>query len=270
MRDHRDGSDSPADPDPVARSNAEWCAAPGAPTVLVRRHHDVRAADGARLQPGRVHVAVPDRHLLLDEGDVLRLSDGPKQNRVRPAVDALFRSAARWCGPRVIGVVLSGSLDDGSAGLAAIAAEGGTALVQDPAEARFPGMPTAALRVVPHATAATAAGLGETIAETAGKPITAEGRPPDPLIWETDMIAYGTSRVPDRGEPVAMGCPECRGGMYLVRTGLAAHYVCHVGHSYSPQSLLAIRSDNVEEAIWTAVSALQEHMTRSATAPAQR
>ncbi|MEU4620033.1 chemotaxis protein CheB [Actinoplanes sp. NPDC023801] len=231
----------------LAESLASSCALP----VLA-------AVDGARLEPGRVHVAVPDRHLLVDESDALRLSSGPRQNRVRPAVDALFRSVARWCGPRAIGVVLSGSLDDGSAGLAAIAAEGGVPLVQDPSEARFPGMPKAALRVVPDAATMTAYDLGEAVAEMAGKPITDESRPPDPLIWETDMIAYGTSDVPDRGEPVALGCPDCLGGMYVVRSGLAAHYVCHVGHSYSPQSLLAARNENAEEAIWTAVSALQE------------
>jgi two-component system chemotaxis response regulator CheB len=231
----------------LADSLASSCALPVLPAV-----------DGTRLEPGRVHVAVPDRHLIVDEGDVLRLSDGPRQNRVRPAVDALFRSAARWCGPRAAGVVLSGSLDDGAAGLAAIAADGGVALVQDPAEARFPGMPTAALRVVPDAVPVPALKLGDAIAEIAGKPIIAGDRPPQPLVWETDMIPYGASDVPDHGQPTALGCPECRGGMYVVRTGRAAHYVCHVGHSYSPQSLLTVRDDSVEEAIWTAVSALQE------------
>lgn len=231
----------------LAGSLAKSCALP----VLA-------AADGQRLEPGRVVVAVPDRHLLVDEDDVLRLSDGSRQNRVRPAADALFRSAARWCGPRVVGVVLSGSLDDGAAGLAAITAAGGTGIVQDPAEARFPGMPKAALLTVPDAVIARGADLGDAIVDAVGGPITTGSRPPDPLIWETDMLAYGASNVPDHGRPVALGCPECRGGMYLVRTGRAAHYVCHVGHSYSPQSLLAVRDDSVEEAVWTAVSALQE------------
>ncbi|MFD1372745.1 chemotaxis protein CheB [Actinoplanes sichuanensis] len=110
-----------------ARSLASSCALP------------VRSAvDGVRLDPGCVHVAVPDRHLIVDEGDVLRLSDGPRQNRVRPAADALFRSAARWCGPRVVGVVLSRSLDDGAAGLAAIVAVGGSPWYRIP---RRPGFP---------------------------------------------------------------------------------------------------------------------------------
>ncbi|MFC4069956.1 chemotaxis protein CheB [Actinoplanes subglobosus] len=231
----------------LAETLARACALPVRPAV-----------DGTRLEPGAVHVAVPNRHLLVDDCAVLRVSDGPRQNLVRPAVDALFRSAARWCGPRTVGVILSGSLDDGSAGLAAIAAGGGVALVQDPAEARFPGMPTAALRVVPDAETLPGFDLGDMIAEVVGKPVTAQSRPPEPLIWETDMLAYGASRTPDHGQAVELGCPECRGGMYVVRTGLADHYVCHVGHSYSPQSLLSVRDDNIEEAVWTAVSALLE------------
>lgn len=238
---------APAARPTLAGTLARSCALPVRPAV-----------DGARLDPGSVHVAVPDRHLLVDDCAVLRLSDGPRQNLVRPAVDALFRSAARWCGPRMVGVILSGSLDDGAAGLAAVASGGGVALVQDPAEARFPGMPTAALRVVPDAATLAGSDLGEAVAETAGKPVTVRGRPPDPLIWETDLLAYGTSETPDHGQPVALGCPECRGGMHVVRTGLADHYVCHVGHSFSPQSLLAIREDNIEQAVWTAVSALRD------------
>jgi two-component system chemotaxis response regulator CheB len=215
------------------------------------------AVDGQPIEPGHVYVAVPDRHLLV-AGDVLRLSDGPRQNRVRPAVDALFRAAARWCGPRVVGVVLSGSLDDGAAGLAAITAGGGLALVQDPAEARFPGMPRAALRVVPDAVTASAFDLGDVIARSAGQPVTGDGGTADALIWETDLITDGGSAARAHGRPVTLGCPECRGGMYEVRTGRAAHYVCHVGHSYSPQTFLAAKSDGIEEAVWTAVSALQE------------
>jgi two-component system chemotaxis response regulator CheB len=174
-------------------------------------------------------------------------------------VDALFRSAARWCGARVIGVVLSGSLDDGAAGLAAIAECGGAALVQRPEDARFDGMPTAGLTAVPHALSLPAAQLGRAIADLVGQPVRAAETPlDDNLLWETDMLAEGHSAVEVSGQPLALGCPECSGGMYRIGTGNAVHFACHVGHSFSPQTLVAARDDNVEAALWTAISALQE------------
>jgi two-component system chemotaxis response regulator CheB len=202
---------------------------------------------------------VPDRHLLVGEHDVLRLSRGPRENRARPAVDALFRSAARWCGPRVIGVVLSGALDDGAAGLATIAERGGTALVQRPDTARFDGMPRAALRAVPDAVPLSPAELARAIVDLAGKPVSpAATAPSDALIWETDMTesARAASRPP--GRPVGLGCPDCGGGMNVVENGRTIHYLCHAGHSYSPATFVASRDEGVEAALWTALSALQE------------
>ncbi|WP_229067548.1 chemotaxis protein CheB [Actinoplanes sp. DH11] len=221
----------------------------------------VDASDGVRARPGHVYVAVPDRHLLLDADDTLRLTSGPRENRVRPAVDALFRSAARWSGPRVIGVVLSGSLDDGAAGLASIAERGGAALVQDPQEARFPGMPSAALTAVPSAVTAPAAELARLIGDMVGQPVDDDEAPQDALVWETDLIAGRRPNGRTPGQPVALGCPECSGGMYEIRTGQAVHYACHVGHSFSPQSFVAASENGIEEALWTAVSAMQENVT---------
>lgn len=219
------------------------------------------AADGEPARPGRVYVAVPDRHLILDEGDVLRLSGGPRENRSRPAVDALFRSAARWCGSRVIGVVLSGSLDDGAAGLASVTDRGGVALVQEPGEARFPGMPRAALAAVPSAVPAPASELARLIAACAGQQDDEVKEPDEALIWETDMVAEGITDAGRPRDPAALGCPECGGGMYEIRNGAAVHYVCHVGHSWSPQAFVAASDDGIEEALWTAISAMEEKVT---------
>ena len=217
------------------------------------------ATDGQRLAPGCIYTAVPNRHLLIGEHDLVRLSRGPRENRVRPAVDPLFRAAARWCGPRVIGVVLSGTLDDGAAGLAAIAERGGAVLVQSPQDARFDGMPKAALAAVPAAAALPAAQLAQVITEMVGQPVDPRiDDPNDALIWETEISAYGVSTAPQSGQPVGLGCPECGGGMSVVHTGNAVHYVCHTGHSYAPQTLLAARDDTVESALWTAISAMQE------------
>jgi two-component system chemotaxis response regulator CheB len=217
------------------------------------------AVDGQTIVPGHIYTAVPDRHLVLDDKDVLRLSRGPRENRVRPAVDALFRSAARWCGPRVIGVVLSGSLDDGAAGLAAIAECGGVALVQDPGDATFEGMPRAALRSVPGAEALSAPQLARRVTELAGRTVrpSAVG-PADTLIWETDMVRETRSEQAQGGTPVGLGCPECGGGMKAVTSGNSVHYICHTGHSYSPETFLAARQEGVEAALWTALSAMQE------------
>jgi two-component system chemotaxis response regulator CheB len=219
----------------------------------------VDAADGLPFEHGRIYTAVPDRHLVVDGHDTLRLSRGPRENRVRPAVDALFRSAARWYGPRVIGVVLSGALDDGAAGLAAVVQRGGAALVQDPEDALFDSMPRAALRAVPGAVALPPAQLARKIIEWAGRPVrpAADG-PAEALIWETDMVREGRSELSQAGDPAGLGCPECGGGMSAVVTGNATHYVCHAGHSYSPETFLAARQEGIEAALWTALSAMQE------------
>lgn len=219
----------------------------------------VEAADGMPLDRGLIVTAVPDRHLVVGEHDRLRLIRGPRENRVRPAVDTLFRSAARWCGPRVIGVVLSGSLDDGAAGLATIAECGGAALVQQPQEATFDGMPLAALAAVPSAEAFPVSQLARRITELAGRPVRSIAtEPPEGLIWETDMIRDGSSKSSPGGRPAGLGCPECGGGMTSVANGRAVHYVCHVGHSFSPETYLAARDENIESAAWTVVSAMQE------------
>lgn len=219
------------------------------------------AGDGEQALPGRIYAAVPDHHLLIGEHDLLHHSRGPRQNRVRPAVDTLFRSAARWCGRRVVAVVLSGSLDDGASGLASVVERGGVALVQRPGDARFDGMPMAALNAVPGATALPANDLGEAVAELVGRPDGAQPAqlaPDDSLLWETEMLADGRSTTDRPGRPMALGCPDCGGGRRRFDTGRAIHHACHVGHPYPPQTLLAARDDGIEAALWMAVSALQE------------
>ncbi len=218
------------------------------------------AQHGEPLKPGTVYVASPDHHLLIHDTTIW-LKRSPRQNRVRPAIDALFRSAARWCGARTVGVVLSGALDDGAAGLAAIHARGGLAAIQAPQDALFDGMPRAALAAVAgDAIVGPAAQLGGRVAALLGDPVVQPAEPPDrDLILETDMAEYDHSAGAERpGRPVQLGCPECNGGMALVESGRTVHYSCHVGHSYSPQTLLAAQREKVEASLWTAVSILEE------------
>lgn len=221
----------------------------------------VPARSGAALTPGLIHVGVPDHHLLVADGSVL-LSKAPKQNRVRPAVDALFRSVARWYGRRAVAVMLSGTLDDGAAGLAAVDAVGGVCVVQDPSDALFSEMPYAGLSVVPGALVRPAAAIGPAVAALFAEPLGA-ARLADPdadLVTEADMA---TNESIDRegglpGSPAAVSCPDCSGGMNRVLTGAAVHYACHIGHIWSPRSLLAAQREKVEQSMWTAVSMLEE------------
>lgn len=222
----------------------------------------VYGESGGRLEPGVVHLAPPGHHLLIGEDDTLWLSHGARVNRVRPAVDPLFRSAARWYGARVLGVVLSGALDDGAAGLAAIVAEGGAALVQDPADATFAGMPQAALRTVPQARAMPAVALGAAIIQAMREAAGERVRPNPQLVLETDLERPGR-RNPSGGggvlgQPTPFACPECRGAMAEIELSGAVHFRCHVGHSYTPQNLIAAQSEAAEGMLWSAVSILEE------------
>jgi two-component system, chemotaxis family, protein-glutamate methylesterase/glutaminase len=222
-----------------------------------------RAVDGAPLAPGRVLVAPVDTHLLVRDGRVL-LSSGAKENGHRPAVDVLFRSAARWLGPRAAAVVLSGLLDDGAAGAAAIAVQGGAVLVQDPEEALFESMPQRARAAVPQAQALPvrdiARALPDVLRQRADRPSTTLSRD---LVLETDMAQMdegAVSGIESPGRAANVSCPECHGAMTRVQTGAACHYRCHVGHAYGPASLLQAQAELSEAALWTAVASLEERV----------
>ncbi|HEY3110490.1 MAG TPA: chemotaxis protein CheB, partial [Chloroflexota bacterium] len=233
------------------------------PAILCR--HGPLAAkhptDDEPIEPGTIYVAPPDHHLLVRPGRV-RLARGPRENGHRPAVDPLFRSAALHYGPRVIGVVLSGNLDDGSAGLIAIKARGGLALVQDPGEASFPGMPRSAVDNVAVDACLPVAALAEEIARRARVPVAQGGPVSDDMRIETDMAeidaaAYGdTSEHP--GTPSVYGCPECGGVLWEIQEGDLIRFCCRVGHAYSSDSLLAEQGDRLESALWAALRALEE------------
>jgi two-component system chemotaxis response regulator CheB len=221
----------------------------------------VSAEDGAPLTPGRILVAPPDRHLVVRDGHVV-LGRGPKENGHRPAIDVLFRSAARWHGPRTVGVVLSGTLDDGAAGLLTIAERGGVAVVQDPATALYDAMPAAALRAVPDAICTAMSELPQTVASLCGEPASdsapAVGRT---LEMETDIpeMDENALREEDRpGVPAAMSCPDCAGAMFVLDEGSVVRYRCRVGHAWSPESLLAEQVEAAEGALWAAIRVLEE------------
>jgi two-component system chemotaxis response regulator CheB len=217
------------------------------------------AADGQRIQPGHVYVAPPNYHLVVRDG-LLALGSGPRENGHRPAIDPLFRSAARWYGPGVMGVVLSGTLDDGAAGVAAIAARGGRVIVQDPGEALYDGMPKAAMAAVPPDAVVAASKIGAYVDEWARE---ATGDPPPvdrDLRLETDMPQLVESAMvdPDRpGVPAGISCPDCNGAMFEIDYDVL-RFRCRVGHAWSPESLFAKQLEEAEAALWIAVRSLEE------------
>jgi two-component system chemotaxis response regulator CheB len=217
------------------------------------------ATDGARLAPGRVYVAPPDRHLLVVNG-AIRLSRGPRQNGVRPAADPMFRSAALYAGPRTIAVVLSGTLDDAARGCAAVEQRGGRVAVQDPSEAAYPGMPESALAATRHAVALPVSDLARLITRLAGEdPAPPDGGPAPELEAEVSRLLNGDLEADMSARPYSgFICPDCGGPLYYGRQDTASAYECMVGHGWSPQSLFDEHSVAMEKAMWLAIRSLDE------------
>lgn len=198
------------------------------------------AAQGDLVEKGVIYVAPPDNHLLVERGRV-RLSHGPRENRTRPAINPLFRSAALEYGPRVAGVILTGMLDDGIAGLAEIKRRGGVAVVQDPRTAVFPSMPNEAIRRVEVDCIVPLDEIGGVLSRMA----------------VTDRATTTKEEAIEKKISGAT-CPECRGPLWEETQGRIVEYRCRVGHSYSPLSLLQEHRDTVERTLWSAVVALEE------------
>jgi two-component system chemotaxis response regulator CheB len=204
------------------------------------------------LQHGYIYVAPPNLHMTLEDGS-LRLGDGPRENGARPAVDPLFRSAAEVAGPRVIGVILSGALDDGTNGLAAIKRRGGIAIVQDPNEAEFDGMPRSAIENVQ-------VDYVLSVAEIAPLLVNLVGQQADPPLTVPKLPAVPSGPKPgeaEKGWQLQFSCPDC-GGVLLPVEGETLNFKCEVGHLYSPITLLSEQSSHIEDALWTAIRALAE------------
>ena len=233
------------------------------PNILNRRCSltTTHAVDGEEIQPGHIYIAPPDHHLLIKNG-YIHISRGPRENRHRPAVDPLFRTAARTYGPRVVGVVLSGTLDDGTAGLLAIKSRGGIAIVQNPEEALYDGMPRSAIDHVEVDHILPISEIVSLLVELARKPVPEQINPVnDNLAMEADMAeldkdAVHSDQRPGKESPYS--CPECGGVLWELNQGNLLRFRCRTGHAYSPKSFLAEQSYSVEQALWSALRALKE------------
>lgn len=239
-----------------------------APSVLARildRAGPLEArnpSDGEEIREGFVYVARPDHHLLLEDGRV-RMTHGPKENRHRPAVNALFRTAAVAHGPRVVGVVLSGAMDDGTAGLLAVKRRGGIAVVQDPDDALFSGMPESALRYVDVDHCLPLAGMASLLSRLSREPVPEEGESPVPDDMDMEVrvagldpsVMHGDERP---GELSHFTCPECTGPLYQIQDGGLVRFRCRTGHAFTGETMLDDKAEALEGALYAALNNLEE------------
>jgi len=221
----------------------------------------VLAEEGQRLEQGRIYVAPPDRHLLV-ESDHLHVRRGPLENRSRPAIDPLFRSAAVCCTTRVIGVVLSGMLNDGTSGLMAIKRCGGLTMVQDPRDALFPDMPRSALSRVEIDHVVAVADMAPLLARLAASPSQqASVEVPEEIRIEALIAAQELTVMPDQyrlGTLSTLTCPDCHGTMVEIREGDLIRFRCHTGRAYTLETLALTQSEAWERTLYAAMRAQQE------------
>lgn len=239
---------------------------PGVLDAILRRAGRLpatNARDRERLKPGHIYVAPPDCHLLVEPGRV-RVTKGPRENRFRPAIDPLFRSAAQVHGPGTIGVVMTGNLDDGTAGLWAIKQLGGTAIVQHPDDALFPAMPMSALRHVRVDYSVPLAELAPLLVQLTSEVEVEGGEMPVPnKVLEVEVKIAKEQNPLDAGiaeiaQPSVYSCPECHGVLLQLKEGDRLRFRCHTGHAYSFDSLVSGINEGIEEALWNAIRALEE------------
>jgi two-component system chemotaxis response regulator CheB len=220
------------------------------------------ASDRERIKPGRIYVAPPDQHLIIEPNRV-RLTRGPKENRFRPAVDPLFRSAAQVYGPRVVGVILTGYLDDGAAGMLAVKQLGGTCVVQDPQDALAPSMPASAMQQVKVDYCLSIEEIAPLLVRLTSTQAEEEGayEVPEELDIEVRIAKEDTAidaGVLKLGEPSNYACPECHGVLLQLKDAGRLRFRCHTGHAYSVDSLLAEITENVEDSLWNAIRSMEE------------
>ncbi len=231
---------------------------PGSPGILdelLRRAGPlpaITAKDKKPIEDGYIYVAPPDLHLVIEPGRI-RLTRGPKENRFRPAIDPLFRSAAQVYGPRVIGVILTGGLDDGTAGLWAVKRLGGIAVVQDPNDAFVPSMPLSALRHVDVDHTVPLAEIAPLLVKLTQTGVEEKGacEMPEHLDIEVKIAKQDPAinlDVRELWEKSSYTCPECHGVLLRVKEGGRQRFRCHTGHAFSPDTLLADLTEGVEDA----------------------
>lgn len=225
------------------------------------------AQDGESFERGHVYLAPSDQHLLLVEGRML-VTKGARENRYRPAVDPLFRSAAVAYGKRVVGIILTGYLDDGTSGMMAIKRCGGVCIAQDPADAAHPDMPQSVITHVGADYCVPVAQMGALLEKLATRRIGRNSKPPADLVIEAEIaqrVVSDLKSVEALGEQVPFNCPDCGGVLWQITHGDLLRYRCHTGHAFSSGALLARQNEKIEETLWVALRMFEERQNLIST-----
>lgn len=214
---------------------------------------------GQRFAQGTVYIAPPDHHMLVKKGTIL-VTKGARENRSRPAIDPLFRSAAVAYGPRVIGVILTGQLNDGMSGLQAIDKCGGLTVVQDPKDAAYPEMPTSALRHVDVDHCVPVGAMGSLLASLVKLPAGKQKAPPADIVLEAkiaERVLSDLAAVNELGTQAPFNCPDCGGVLWKVQDG-SLRFRCHVGHAFTGGELADAQSEKIQETLWVSLRMFEE------------
>lgn len=218
------------------------------------------ARHDAPIIKGHIYIAPPNHHLLVRDNKMV-IGYGPEENRWRPSIDVLFRSAAVAYGHYAIGIIITGLLDDGTAGMLAIKRCGGICIVQDPNEAEYPDMPLSVLNHLEADYCISLADMGFTLQELTKNDVTKKTEIPQEIIREAriaEKVATGIGVVSDIGEQTPYSCPDCGGATWSITEGNIRRYRCHIGHSYSENDFIIKQGKNLEATLWVALRMMED------------
>jgi two-component system chemotaxis response regulator CheB len=216
---------------------------------------------GETIKEQHVYIAMPDHHLMVSQNKIL-LGHGPMENRYRPSIDALFRSAAVNFAPKVIGIILTGMLEDGASGMYAIQKSGGVCIIQDPGEAKYSDMPQAVLNTLKPDYAIPVSEMGGAIKDAISNlKRKKKGKIPSDIIKEAaiaERVNIGIEEVKNPGEVSVISCPDCGGSLWEMKGNGFTRYRCHLGHAYSQEGLVSSMEVSTESTLWTALRIIEE------------